>query len=163
MIPLFLGLTSVNLLCLIVTAALGYATTGGARVAEWHVLAGALSAITCCAVHCVVFTYFIATAKWIQHAVSVKNLDPELTRPTRSFKVQAMPAAMTAIAAVLAAAILGAYTDSYQRPSTLHHIAAITSIAINALVACVEYSAISRNGKLVDEVLAKIAAQQKQG
>lgn len=157
MIPLFLGLTALNLLCLIATAALGYATARGIAVGQWHILAGALSAIVCCAVHSVVFTYFIATAKWIQHAVTVKQLDPALTAPTRSFKAQAVPAALAAIAGVTAAALLGAYADSYQRSSMPHQIAALTAIAINLLAAGAEYRAISRNGALIDTILSQIA------
>src|SRR5688572_33287597 len=122
MISLFLGLTLANLVCLSTAAGLGYLHADGRAAGRWHVLVGALSAITCCAVHCVVFTYFIATAKWIQHAISVKNLDPALAAPTRSFKAQAVPAAMVAMASVFAAALFGAYADSYGRPPTLHHI-----------------------------------------
>jgi hypothetical protein len=162
MIPLFLGLTAVNLLCLILTAVLGYMTSSGAHVGQWHVLAGALSAIACCAVHCIVFTYFIATAKWAQHAVAVKGLDPQLVSPTRSFKAQAMPAALLAMASVFVAAMMGAYTDSYQTSPEIHHVAAIVAIAVNALVPIAEFSAIHRNGQLIDGILAKIAQQTAQ-
>lgn len=160
MIPLFLGLTALNLLCLIATASLGYATASGRAVGQWHILAGALSAIICCAVHSVVFTYFIATAKWIQHAVTVKGLDAALTAPTRSFKAQAFPAALSAIAAVFAAALFGAYTDSYGTSSTPHHIAAITAICVNLLAAIAEYRAIARNAALIDQILSMIAGKQ---
>ena len=74
MIVLFLGLTLANFACLITVAILGYA--GGAT--SWHRLAGALAAMVCCGVHCVVFTYFIATGKWIEHAILVKGLDPKI-------------------------------------------------------------------------------------
>ncbi|HWP39314.1 MAG TPA: hypothetical protein VNL70_00215, partial [Tepidisphaeraceae bacterium] len=67
MIRLFLGLTAFNLLCLLIAAALGYAVMfRGSAMGPYHQLAGVLATIVCCAVHCVVFTYFIATAKWIQ-------------------------------------------------------------------------------------------------
>src|SRR5881392_1430699 len=109
MIPLFVGLTLVNLLCLGVTMALGYWAPAQSR--HLHILAGALSALVCCAVHCVVFTYFIATAKWVQHAIAVKQLDAALAGPTRSFRRQAFPAALLAMASVFAAAVLGAARD----------------------------------------------------
>src|SRR5688572_31476284 len=105
MIPLFLGLTLVNLLCLGTATALGYMSLGdGGESKGAHILAGALAALVCVGVHCVVFTYFIATAKWIQHAVLVKRLDPALVEPTRSFKLQAFPAALLAMAMVFATA-----------------------------------------------------------
>jgi len=159
MIPLFLGLTLVNLLCLCVTAGLGYASGGGSDTKGLHILAGALSALVCCGVHCVVFTYFAATAKWVQHAVLVKQLDTGFVAPTRSFKAQAFPAALVAMAAVFLAAVLGAARDNYGIPRAWHHASAIAAVAVNVLVAAVEYRAIARNAKLIDDVLAAAASR----
>jgi integral membrane sensor domain MASE1 len=159
MIPLFIGLTLVNLIALATAAALGYAGKAGYAVGPWHVLAGALAALVCCAVHCVVFTYFAATAKWVLHAIEVKRLDPTLALPTRSFKAQAFPAAMLAMAATFVAAVMGAGADNYRGAwSTWHHAGAVAAVVVNVIVAAVEYRAISRNGRLIDEVLARVAA-----
>jgi hypothetical protein len=152
---LFLVITGFNLLCLLLTAALGY-SYGGSLVTQWHPLAGIVSTMVCVGVHCIVFTYFIATAKWVQHAVLTKRLDAQLVTPTRSFKMQAFPAALLAMASVFAAAILGAARVNYDIPPLWHHAAAWIAIAINALVAVIEYRAIGRNGALVDTVLAAI-------
>lgn len=155
MLSLFLALTAFNLLCLILTAALGYAY-GGSDVTQWHALAGVVATITCCAVHCVVFTYFIATAKWVQHAVMVKQLDLSLAAPTRSFKRQALPAALVAMGIVFAAAVTGAARASYGVSPTSHHVLAWAAVAVNVLVAVMEYRAIARNGALIDRILAQI-------
>lgn len=157
MIPLFIGLTLVNLIGLGTAAALGYAAKAGYAVGPWHVLAGALAAIVCCAVHCVVFTYFAATAKWVGHAIAVKRLDPALAAPTRSFKAQAFPAALLAMASTFAAAIAGAGADNFgQGWPPWHHALAIGAIAVNVLMALIELRAIHRNGRLIDSVLALI-------
>jgi hypothetical protein len=155
MLSLFLALTAFNLLCLLLTAALGYAY-GGSEVTQWHALAGVVATMTCCAVHCVVFTYFIATAKWVQHAVTVKQLDASLVAPTRSFKLQAFPAALLAMLAVFAAALLGAARASYGTSPAYHHVVAWVAVAVNALVAVTEYRAIARNGRLIDGILEQI-------
>ena len=162
MIPLFIGLTVFNLLMLGVTTGLGYVVhRDPLRFSPYHQLAGVLATIACVAVHCVVFTYFIATAKWVQHAVSVKHLDPALAAPTRSFKAQAFPAALLAMAVVFVTAVTGAATFSgYFRSTTVHHTLAVTSLVINALVAVVELRAIARNGRLIDEILARVTPQQ---
>src|SRR5688500_17300946 len=56
MIPLFIGMTVVNLLMLGATTALGYVVERDpARWSPHHQLAGVLAAMTCVAVHCVVF------------------------------------------------------------------------------------------------------------
>ena len=158
MIPLFIGLTLVNLLMLSAATWLGYVV--GRDPDYWspyHQLTGVLATITCVAVHCVVFTYFIATAKWVQHAVSVKHLDPATAAPTRSFKAQAFPAALAAMGVVILTAVTGAATFSgYFRSTTVHHALAITSLVVNALVALVELRAIGRNGRLIDGILATV-------
>lgn len=154
MIPLFLGLTAVNILCLAITTALGYGVSSNRHWGAYHQLFGALATMVCCAVHCIVFTYFIATAKWVQHAVTVKQLDPALMAPTRSFKAQAFPAALAAMAIVCLTAFVGAATFSYGLRPIYHHVLALMCLAINLIVAAIEYRAIARNAALIDRVLA---------
>jgi hypothetical protein len=157
MIPLFLGLTLVNFLCLGTATALGYMSLNNAGESKgMHILAGALATLVCVGVHCVVFTYFLATAKWVQHAVLVKQLDASLAGPTRSFKMQAFPAALLAMAIVFVTAILGAARDNYGIPRIWHHAFAIGALAVNLAVAAIEYRAIARNGRLIDSILAEI-------
>ncbi|HEV8606977.1 MAG TPA: hypothetical protein VGQ99_16665 [Tepidisphaeraceae bacterium] len=160
MIVLFLGLTLANLACLIATAILGYAGMSGG-VGSWHRLAGALSAIVCCGVHCVVFTYFIATGKWIAHAIMVKQLDPGIANPTRSFKAAAFPAALGAITLAIATAVVGAAVDNQYLGPVWHHIMAVLLIAGNLGAAAVEYRAIRGNGLLIDEIIARINATSR--
>jgi len=156
-IRLFVGLTSLNLLCLLVAAALGYAVMfRGPAMGPYHQLAGALATIVCCAVHCVVFTYFIATAKWIQHAIAVKRLDDSLAAPTRSFKAQAFPAAMLAMLVTFLAAVVGVMVFSYGIRGIWHHLLAQLAIAVNLVMAFGEYGAIRRNGLLIDQILMEI-------
>ena len=165
MIPLFLGLTLVNLLVLGAALALGYLRSADdIPSASRHILTGTLSALVCCAVHCIVFTYFVATAKWLRHAVTVKRLDPSLLRPTRSFRAQAFPAAMAAIAVVFLTAFAGAGADNYGgRWGGWHHALAVSGVLVNLLAAAVEYRAIARNGRLIDDVLARIGARETAG
>ena len=154
MVSLFLGLTIANLTSLLVTIGLGYAGMGpGLR--GWHMLAGAMALILCIAVHCVVVTYFIATAKWISHAVEVKRLDAAYTLPTRSFKQQAFPAALGAMVAVFVTAMLGAAVDNRMVSTTWHHFLALGSFGINLGAAVAEHAAIRRNGQLIDRILTE--------
>jgi hypothetical protein len=159
MIQLFLALTSFNLLCLAITCALGYGVSFGYPWASWHQLAGVIATIICCAVHCVVLTYFIATSKWVLHAITVKRLDPTRSAPTRSFKAQAFPAALCAMAVVFITAVLGAATFSYRIHPIYHHLLAIVALLTNVISARIEYRAIQRNGLLIDGILAEINAR----
>ena len=164
MIPLFLGLTAVNLLALGVAVVFGYGRGAEGEAAPRHILAGAVAALICCGVHCVVFTYFVATAKWVVHAVTVRHLDPSLVAPTRSFKAQAFPAALLAMASVFLAAVFGAAADNYgARWPAWHHAAAWAAVGVNLLAAMFEFRAIARNGRLIDTVLAAAAASNGPG
>ncbi len=156
MIPLFLGLTGVNLLCLATVAGLGYAARGQSEIASLHLLMGVVAVMVCCAVHCVVFTYFVATAKWVRHAVALKHLDAATATPTRSFKAQAFPAALLAISAVFGAAVSGAAADNYGLPRATHALLGWVAWALNLGMAVIEYRAITRNARLIDTVLSLI-------
>src|SRR5207249_652291 len=135
MIRLFLVLTSLNLLLLSLTCAIGYGVSFGYQWSAWHQLAGAVATLFCLAVHCTVFTYFAATAKWVKHAIMVKNLEPKLAERARSFKAQALPAALIAMSVVFAAAIVGVATLSYRIRPLPHHILALASLATNLICA----------------------------
>jgi len=161
MIPLFITLTAINLLCLGTAATVGYlGTSSDPWFGPWHTITGVMATMTCCAVHCIVFTYFMATAKWVQHAVNVKRLDPNLAGPTRSFRAQAFPAALLAIGIVFATAILGAAHENYAINRHWHELMALASLGVNGGVAWIEYRAIARNGRLIDDVLERIQQQK---
>lgn len=162
MVSLFIGITAFNLLTLAIATALGYVVKQDpAYWSPWHQLSGVLATLACIAVHCIVFTYFIATAKWVQHAVTVKRLDPALVAPTRSFKAQAFPAALLAMMIVFVTAITGVVTfGGYFASTVIHHTLAISALVINGLVALVEYRAIVRNGRLIDTILARITPSE---
>jgi len=151
MIVLFLGLMLANFVCLIATAVLGYAGVGG-----WHRLAGAMAAIVCCGVHCVVFTYFIATGKWMAHAILVKELEPEIAQPTRPLRRAAFAAALGVITLAIATAIVGAAVDNQYVSPVWHHLMAVGLLAGNLVAAAVEYRSIRDNGLVIDGILARI-------
>jgi hypothetical protein len=158
MIPLFLGLTIANLTALLLTIALGYAGVAGiGSLRAWHMLSGAITVLLCIGVHCVVFTYFIATAKWIQHAVTVKGLEESFTSPTRSFKAQAFPAALCAMGSVFITAMFGAATDNHMVATVWHHLIALGAVGVNLGASIIEYAAIERNGRLIDSILTEAA------
>src|SRR5881392_3469642 len=123
MIPLFIGLSLVNLLCLTLATALGYATASGAADwGRWHILAGALAAIVCCGVHCVVFTYFVATGKWVAHAILVKGLEPKIAEAIRPLRRTAFAAALSVIVLAVITAIVGAAVDNQYVSPVWHHL-----------------------------------------
>src|SRR5207245_11448099 len=137
MIVLFLGLMLVNFVCLIGTAVLGYVGLSSG-FGSWHRIAGAMAAIVCCGVHCVVFTYFVATGKWIAHAILVKGLEPDIGAPTRPLRRAAVAAALGAITLAIATAIVGEGVDNQYLSGAWHRYLAIGLITGYAVVGSVE-------------------------
>jgi hypothetical protein len=151
MTVLFLGLMLANFVCLIGTAVAGY---GG--VMHWHRVFGALAAMVCCGVHCVVFTYFIATGKWIEQAILVKKLDPGIAAPTRPLRNRAFAAALSVIVVAIATAIVGAAVDNQYLSPAWHHVMAVVLLAGNVGAGVVEYRCIGDNGMIIGGILKRI-------
>jgi hypothetical protein len=132
-----------------------------AGVGPGHRLFGALAAIVCCAVHCVVFTYFVATGKWVAHAILVKGLEPKMAEPIGPLRRGAFAAALSVIALAIATAIVGAAVDNQYLSPAWHQILAIALLAGNVAAAWVEYGAIRDNGVVIDTILGQINVTPK--
>jgi hypothetical protein len=154
MIKLFTVLTVANWTGLLVALALGQTAARQWTAPQVHALSGIVAALLCCGVHCAVFTYFIATAKWVRHACTVKGLSDAFVQPTASFKAQAFPAALLAMASAFAAALSGVMVENDGAWPLWHALLSWAALAINGVVAWVEYAAIVRNANLIDQVLA---------
>jgi len=127
-------------------------------VGAGHRLFGALAAIVCCGVHCVVFTYFVATGKWVAHAILVKGLDAKLAEPIGRLRRGAFAAALSVIVLAVATAIVGAAVDNQYLSPAWHQVLAIGLLAGNGVAAVVEYRCIRDNGIVIDRILARISS-----
>jgi hypothetical protein len=59
---------------------------------------------------------------------------------------------------VFATAVLGAANVSYGISPVPHHVLAWIAVVVNMAVAGAEYRAIARNGRLIDDILARITS-----
>lgn len=170
MIPLFLGLTGANLILLLITFAVGMTaanTSGGAGGSyNYHLALGITAGLMTPLCHVVIYTYFMATSRWLQAATDKVNLDvntfvaPALNRKRRTFQLM-----MVAIATVMATMFLGAAFDPTMRPATagassgtsgVHLAAACIAIAVNLIVALAEFKLVREQGQLMDDALLKV-------
>jgi uncharacterized membrane protein YidH (DUF202 family) len=164
MIPLFLGLTGANLALLLITFALGMTAVNADGSAggtyNYHLALGITAGLLTTLCHVAIYTYFMATTRWLQAAADKVNLDaavfvaPALKRKSRSF-----PLMMIAIGSVMIAMFLGAAFDPTMRAGStrgIHLAAACVAIAMNVLVAIAEFQLIRAQGKLMDVALADV-------
>jgi len=159
MIPLFLGLTAANLLLLSTIFALGLAVSHGdgsttmyQHHVTWAVAAGLLA--TLC--HSVVYTYFMATSKWLAAAADKAGLDAKayITAPSNRKKM-ALFIIMTPVLVTMLTMCGGAAADTFQRwPAGLHLGLGIATLLVNLGAAVWEFRLIRAQGKTMDQALA---------
>ena len=133
MIPLFLGISALNIVMLTTCLRLGYGVSHGRPWASLPVVRSA-GDHRGCGVHCVVFTYFMATAKWVQHAILVKHLDPQLAEPRDRSRRKASPPPCSRWAAP-AWRIYRRRDVRYQLRPIYHHVAALLALCVNCVAA----------------------------
>ena len=162
MIPLFLGLTAANLLLMAAVFCLGPAAVDAhdapTGLYTLHLTLGFLAALVCALVHVAVYTYFMATCKWLAEAAAKAALEPGgCVAPALRRKTKALACVMAAIVCMLAAMIGGAGADpTVDRlwPGQVHLVLALIALTANLVAAVIEYGLIADQGKLMDDVLA---------
>jgi hypothetical protein len=162
MIPLFLGLSAANLLLLAIVFGLGLFAVDPAGKATtmygYHLVMGFAAGLLTALAHLAVYTYFMATSKWLNAAADKAGLDPaRYVSPALARKRRVLPVALGAIGVTMLAMFAGAAADPTVRPwwpAEVHLATAALAIAANALGALMEYRLIRDQGALMDLALA---------
>ncbi len=163
MISLFLGLSTANVLLLGCVFGLGlFATDAAAKPTGVYVLhvsmaiaAGLMTTLT----HVGVYTYFMATHKWLLAATHKADLDhARFVAPPLARKARALKLALAGIGATLLAMFAGAATDptlpSRWVPAPLHLASGLAAVAINGISALAQFPIVRQQSQLIDEALA---------
>ncbi|MBS0202683.1 MAG: hypothetical protein JSS49_07265 [Planctomycetes bacterium] len=173
MTRIFLPLASLSTVTLIIAMALGLsiddpkvATSAVQAGVQYHFLT-ALSAL-CFAtlVHAIVLTYFMGTGRWIEETSNAYRLPATFFQRNQSIKYRTIPAMVGAFLLLLLTGALGAAADPAAplkfagwfniTPDKIHLSVAIVSVVVNIAVNFLEFSALERNGDIVDEVLVEV-------
>lgn len=158
MIPLFFGLTAANLLLMASVFVLGTLTmdmdNAPTFIYPYHIALGVAVGLIATLTHVAVYTYFMATTKWLRAATDKANLDPAfyVEIPMRR-KRRALPISMIAIIATMLCLFAGAGADTTLHPlwpSEVHLISAILAIAVNFLCAAAQYVLIRDQSRLIN-------------
>src|SRR5689334_4317384 len=112
---LFLGLTAANLLLLSMVFGLGlFATDAGKPTSlySYHISLAIAAGLMTLLAHLAVYTYFMATSRWLQAATDKANLDPQTyAAPALAGKRRVFPLAMAAIIFTMLTMFAGAGAD----------------------------------------------------
>jgi len=129
----------------------------------WHMVVGLASAVFTLMLHCLIFTYFLGTGRWVKEVAAVYQLpDHQFPKQTREFKRVVFPPALFAMLGAIAAVATGAgaQTASESFWGLAHPIMAIVVLALNAWAYWVEYRIVSANARVIDQVMVEVERKQ---
>jgi hypothetical protein len=129
----------------------------GAQVYLLHFVLGLSAAILTLLVHCLIFTYFLGTGRWVKEVGLAYRLpDEPLPKLTRELKRWTFPPALAAMLVTISAAAAGAGVQLREWPWYAHGWLAVAALVVNAAAFVVEYRNVRTNGEIIDQVLVEV-------
>src|SRR4051812_20761983 len=160
----FLTLALTNALALLVTFALGSwskLTDGlhdpASRAYLLHFLFGLFTGVGTILTHCLIFTYFLGTGRWVKEVTLAYDLpDVPWHKRTRDLKRATFPPALAAMLITIATAAGGAGAQLQHWPWQLHLALGLATLAINGWAFRLEYRNLTENAGVLDAVLREV-------
>src|SRR5437870_1925353 len=119
-----------------------------------HFYLGLTTAIGLLLVHCLIFTYFLGTGRWVKEVALAYQLpDEPWPKLTRELKRATFPPALFAMLAGIATAAAGAGAQLQAWPWYLHAVLAFLTLLIHLWASFVEYRSLALNAKVLQAVL----------
>jgi hypothetical protein len=164
MTRIFSTLASIDGLALVATFVLGVLSWlhGAARPSAdslylIHFTLGLFSAIGTLLVHCIIFTYFLGTGRWVKEVKIAYSLpDAPLPLLTRELKRKTFPPALAAMLVTIATAAAGAGVQLREWPWPVHGSLAVATLLVNLWAFVIEYRNVRTNGGIIEEVLREV-------
>ena len=123
-----------------------------------HIVLGLFTVIGALLVHCLIFTYFLGTGRWVKEVGLAYRLpDAPLPKLTRELKRWTFPPALFAMLIAIATAAAGAAAQRREWPWEVHATLATLTLLINLWAFRVEYRNLKANGEVLDRVLIEVA------
>jgi hypothetical protein len=133
------------------------AATGRDSLYEIHFYFGLFSAVTTLLVHCIIFTYFLGTGRWVKEVGLAYSLpDDPWPKLTRELKRATFPAALFAMLITIATAAAGTANQLKVWPWWVHGGLALLTLAINGWAFLVEYRNVNTNAGVIEAVLSEV-------
>jgi hypothetical protein len=163
MTRIFLTLASLDSVLLLTSFGLGWASKfqdgvhTGSAIYWFHFLLGLGTALVTLLVHCLIFTYFLGTGRWVKEVKLAYRLpDDPLPRLTRDLKRQVFPPALFAMLAATFTGAAGAAAHVQAWPWPIHACLATLTLVINFWAFQIEYRCLNTNARALDEVMVEV-------
>jgi hypothetical protein len=122
-----------------------------------HFFLGLGTALVILLVHCMIFTYFLGTGRWVKEVGLAYQLpDEHLPKLTRELKRWTFPPALFAMLIVIATVAAGAGAQLQEWPWHIHAILAFLTLLINVWAFRVEWRNLRTNARVIQEVLTEV-------
>src|SRR4051812_36733749 len=122
-----------------------------------HFYLGLSTVLVILLVHCLIFTYFLGTGRWVKEVGLAYSLpDEPLPKLTRELKRQTFPPALFSMLIVIATAAAGAGAQLQAWPWEVHGSLAVLTLLINFWAYRIEYRNLAANVRVIDEVLREV-------
>lgn len=123
----------------------------------YHFVLGLCTALAILLVHCIIFTYFLGTGRWVKEVTLAYRLpDEPWHKTTRELKRRTFPPALFSMLIAIAAAAAGAGAQNQVWPWWLHAMLAFLTVLINLWAFGVEYRNVTANAAVIQGVLAEV-------
>ncbi len=122
-----------------------------------HFIVGLFAVVFTLLVHCLIFTYFLGTGRWVKEVARAYGLpDQALPKQTRELKRVAFPPALFAMLTAIATAAAGAGAQLTVWPWWVHFALGALTLAVNFWASGIEYRTIADNGRVIEQVMAEV-------
>lgn len=122
-----------------------------------HFYLGLGTALGMLLVHCLIFTYFLGTGRWVKEVgIAYRLPDQPYPKATRELKRRVFPPALFAMLIGIATAAAGAGAQLQAWPWYAHATLAVVTLLINAWAFRVELRCLSENARVLEGVLVEV-------
>ncbi len=129
----------------------------GDRTYLIHFYLGLFGALLTLLVHCLIFTYFLGTGRWVKEVGLAYRLpDEPLPRLTRELKRRTFPPALFAMLIAIATVAAGAGAQLRAWPWGVHAALATATLVINLWAYRIELRDLKINGGIIEDVLREV-------
>ncbi len=164
MTRIFLTLASANALGLLASFILGSTSMlrEGVRhpadpIYQVHFLVALITAISTLLVHCIIFTYFLGTGRWVKEVGLAYALpDEPWPKLTRELKRATFPPALFAMLITIGTAAAGTGVQLEDWAWYIHGSLAVLTLLINGWAFVVEYRNVTTNAAVIESVLRDV-------
>lgn len=122
-----------------------------------HFLFGLFTSVGTILTHCLIFTYFLGTGRWVKEVTLAYQIpDEPWHKRTRDLKRLTFPPALAAMLITIATAVGGAGAQLQQWPWQLHFTLGIVTLVVNFWAFRLEYRNVKENAEILEAVLKDV-------